>query len=349
MKISARTAAALLVAVMPYILYATAQTSRLHEAVRSNDMERIRDAFKPWKSVDGRDRGGATPLKIAVEQGNISAVEFLIDRGASLSPPQYANSRTDYLDIAVRLGRIDIVTLLLDRNAPTNNSGAICSAVKLLDVNIVDLLLKRGADPNALNLQQRSALFCLPHGKRTDARPFKILSLLIQHGADIEHRSPDGRSLFSRAMYSKPMDIEMMRFLVANGFPLHSSRDNKSPLTYAARAKNVEAVQVLLELGADANDEGGKCNFVGCKHRTRPLHEAVYLSSGKDSTLKSQSLEITALLMKHGAKPNLLNDNGHSPLFLATRSDNHATAKLLIEAGANPGSYSDKQTGKSTR
>lgn len=337
MKGFAKVAAALLVAAMPYLLYAVAQTSRLHEAARSNDMARIRSAYKPWKFIDGRDRTGATPLQIAISRGNLAAAEFFIDRGASLWPPQHLKSQTDYLDMAARLGRIEMVTLLLDRGVPINNSRAICSAVESLSVDIVTLLLRRGADPNATKqkLQQAPALFCLPYGKRSDSRPFQIMDVLLKHGADIGYYLPDGNSLLSNAMYRKPVDTEMMRFLLARGFPLKAGPKGGTPLRYAARAKLVDAVVVLLEGGADANDFGIECKSI-CRGRTTALHEAVNLKSYEYPNLKPQSKEITTLLLRHGANPNVFDDFGYSALFFATSSSNHEVAALLINAGANP-------------
>lgn len=341
MKGLATVAAALLVAAMPYLLYAVAQTSRLHEAARSNDIQRIHNAYKPWKFIDGRDPSGATPLQIAISRGNRAAAEFFLDSGASLWPPKHVNLQTDYLDMAARLGRVELVSLLLDRGAPINNSRAICSAVESLNVDIVTLLLRRGADPNATKQQYQHvpALFCLPYGKRSDSRPFQIMDVLLKHGADIGYHLPDGNSLLSNAMYRNPVDAEMMRFLVVNGFPLKPGPKGGTPLQYAAQAKLVDAVRALLEAGADANDFGIECTSrspTSCRGRTTALHEAVDLTSHQYPERIPQSIEITTMLLKHGANPNVLDNSGHSALFHATYSSNHGAATLLLEAGANP-------------
>lgn len=331
-----RIAAALFGVAMPYLLFALAQTSRLHDAVHSNDMEGIRNALKPWKFIDGRDSRGYTPLRIAINNKNLAATEFLLDNGASLWPRQIANIRTDYLDMAVKLGHIDTVKLLLDRGAPINESRAICSAVHSVDVDMVDLLLKQGANPNTLKQHQKvPALFCLPYSRDRDSQTFDILEALIEHGADIGHYLPSGHSLLSNAMYKRPADIEMMRFLISKGFPLTPGPQGGTPLRYAARAKRVDAVRVLLEGGANANDFGIECR-VECRGRTTALHEAVYLQSHQYPDRKPQSAEITTMLLKHGAKPNVFNGLGKTPLFLATYSNNKEAADLLLDAGANP-------------
>lgn len=333
-----RFVAVLLVAAMPYILFAIAQTSRLHEAVRSNDMERIRSAFKPWKFVDGMDRSGNTPLQLAIARGNLIAAEFFLDRGASVWPRQYRQSQTDYLDMAVRAENADMAKLLLDHNAPVNSSHAICSAVQSLKPSLVEFLLKHGADPNAIKqpYQMVPALRCLPNAKLADSNYYQIAGLLLEHGANINYYDSDGHSLFTRAMYRKPLDAELLRFLITKGTSLGAGPKGGTPLRYAARAKLVEVVKLLLEAGADANDGGSECNGdpVTCQRHTTALHEAVELHE-YDYNLKAQSVAIAAILIKHGAKLNVVSEGGRTPLFLASYSNNQDAVALLLGAGAN--------------
>jgi len=338
---SAKVVAVLLVAAMPYLLFALAQTSRLHDAVRSNDMERIRSAFKPWKLVDGKDRSGNTPLQLAVARGNLIAAEFFLDRGASVWPRQYRQSQTDYLDMAVRAGNADMVKLLLDHNAPVNSSQAICSAVQSLKLSLVELLLKHGADPNAIKqpYQMVPALRCLPSARLADSNYYQIVGVLLEYGANINFYDSDGHSLLSRAMYRKPLDAELLRFLITKGASLGAGPKGGTPLRYAARAKLVEVVKLLLQAGADANDGGNECNSddtaTRCQRHTTALHEAVELHD-YDYNLKTQSVEIAAMLIKHGAKLNVLSEGGRTSLFLASYSDNQEAVALLLGAGANP-------------
>lgn len=338
---SVRFVAVLFVAAMPYILFALAQTSRLHDSVRSNDMERIISAFKPWKFVDGRDRSGNTPLQLAVARGNLIAAKFFLDRGASVWPRQYRQSQTDYLDMAVSAGDADMAKLLLDHNAPVNSSRAICSAVQSLKLSLVELLLKHGADPNAIKkpYQTMPALRCLPNARLADSNYYQIVGALLEYGANINYYDSDGHSLFSWAMYRKPVDAELLRFLITKGTSLGAGPKGGTPLRYAARAKLVDVVKLLLEAGADANDGGIECRSetmgAMCQTHTTALHEAVELYD-YNYNLKPQSVEITAMLLVHGANPNVLSEGGRTPLFMASYTSNHEAVALLLKAGANP-------------
>ncbi|HEY6020800.1 MAG TPA: ankyrin repeat domain-containing protein, partial [Candidatus Paceibacterota bacterium] len=139
--------------------------------------------------------------------------------------------------------------------------------------------------------------------------------------------------------YRKPIDAELLRFLISKGASLGKSPQGGTPLRYAARAKLVDVVKLLLEAGADANDGGVECNgsdtATRCQWYTTALHEAVELSQ-ENFILKAKSVEIAAMLIKHGAKPNVFSEGGRTPLFLASYSNNQEAATLLLKAGANP-------------
>jgi|GEM_PF-5125338 ankyrin repeat protein len=105
------------------------------------------------------------------------------------------------------------------------------------------------------------------------------------------------------------------------------SYQNETALFSAVRLGYPEAVQTLLEAGADPN--------IGSRFQESPLIRTVYLSS---STPRQEvQLALAKLLLEHGANPNASDIDGRTPLIVAITS--HAPVemvKLLLEAGANP-------------
>jgi len=96
-------------------------------------------------------------------------------------------------------------------------------------------------------------------------------------------------------------------------------------LGLAAFLGGAEAVRVLLERGADADDDAD--NPFG----VRPVHAA---SAAHDH-------ETLRLLLEAGADPNLRQKGGFVPLHEAAHSDDVAMARLLLEHGADPALAAD--------
>ena len=96
-------------------------------------------------------------------------------------------------------------------------------------------------------------------------------------------------------------------------------------LGLAAFLGGAEAVRVLLERGADADDDAD--NPFG----VRPVHAA---SAAHDH-------ETLRLLLEAGADPNLRQRGGFVPLHEAAHSDDVVMARLLLEHGADPALAAD--------
>ena len=119
-----------------------------------------------------------------------------------------------------------------------------------------------------------------------------ILSLLLDHGADV-----DGRSIF-----------------------------NHTPLHRASLRGKVEAGQCLLDRGADVHARSNS-------FRT-PLLLAV------------DEVEFVRMLLKHGARINDYDFQGHTPLHRAVETQNIQTVRLLLEHGADVNARDYKGRGR---
>ncbi len=90
------------------------------------------------------------------------------------------------------------------------------------------------------------------------------------------------------------------------------------PLTIAVINENVKIVELLLNRGADPNQHA---------RRTTALHKAIGPSKVDE--------QITRLLLKQGANPNIQDATGKTPLHLAVEMNPEIT-KSLLDAGAKP-------------
>ncbi|GFO49535.1 ankyrin [Plakobranchus ocellatus] len=210
-------------------------------------------------------------------------VTFLVEKGANIK-------RNFGLYSPLLLATItqpDVVPYLLQNGADVNEAGdfhdntPLTAALSFDECKLstrfcstVETLLSAGADPNKPNKYGETALHL--------AADTEITSLLIQAGADLEARNDDGRTPLLEAAYKGRTDvISVLKMYGADmsavdddgNFALHvvamsdepqegtlrlfafqCNQINKrgiTPLMVAAERCCNEAVQILLELGAD--------------------------------------------------------------------------------------------------
>ena len=125
----------------------------------------------------------------------------------------------------------------------------------------------------------------------------------------------------------KLRDVAQVRSLLAAGADANEKVRGDYPLNIAATIGPAEMVALLLEAGANLEQPGREGFY--------PLHNAV-IFGGKD---------IVALLIQKGAVVDAKEKWGRTPLlsFAATGGSNIEIAKMLLAAGADPGSKSAKE------
>lgn len=116
-------------------------------------------------------------------------------------------------------------------------------------------------------------------------------------------------------------DFETFKKLIENGADVNSHvPGGVSLLTYACGSiRRLEFIQYLLSKGANANNKAGGYT---------PLMFASQFGG---------PIEITKILLKHGAKVNeQVERDGFTPLLFAIKYKNYIIAKMLLKHGANP-------------
>ncbi|KAK4060549.1 uncharacterized protein Triagg1_10674 [Trichoderma aggressivum f. europaeum] len=256
---------------------------------------------------------------------------------------------------AIRGGSLRLVQLLLDKGA--NADASAISTIKdesgdgkagdMLQLAVfrgslamVNLLLDRGADINAQRGGWGSAL-------QTAARDehLSMLKLLVEREADINGPSNEAGCV----LYAAAGNMDCLRFLLDNGADVNkrgTGNMDKTAFCEAARAKDWEIFDLLLEQGANVN-LGGMGGY--------PLHEMITnyrpgmdrifpqlkrtfgLSIGVDGELRRLKL-----LLSLGADPNALDGKCDTALHkacghhkLRCSSTCVQIAQLLIDHGAD--------------
>ena len=278
-----------------------------------NSKTKINELTKTKKSLVFYD-AGTTALHAALFSGNIDLVKWLIDQGADI------NLKTkfgcDAYFFAARSGNPKIVQLLADKGIQIPNLGVygnfpLLEAVKKNSYETVELLLKLGSPIR--EPQGHEA----PLMRAIENNYLDIRKLLIQHGA----KPIDFKGNLSQAARSN--DTTYINEYYQAKKDINKVFGDATALMSAAANGKIEAVQLLLSLGADVNiNPGGTA-----------LHWA----------LANNYYEIANLLLDHNADCSLVDDYGNSVLFNAISykvPDRKTMVLRMIALGANPHSKS---------
>ncbi|QRY18878.1 ORF-8 [Teiidae poxvirus 1] len=191
---------------------------------------------------------GYSPLGLATELKDTEMIKILTQYGAY---PE--ESRFSPLHLAVASENEDNVKYFLDRGAFINDvyfrNGLtpLFLAVSLKKINIAELLLTKGADPNVCNADKVSPLHLAVRSKQKD-----IINLLINNGAAINQE--DGYGCTPLIIASSEGDVEIVEYLLDQGADIdYVSRKVATALICAVRSRNVDTVRLLLDKGANVD------------------------------------------------------------------------------------------------
>jgi len=202
-------------------------------------------------------------------------------------------------------------------------------------VQVVQLLLDHGADPNAHYTEGDGAdhiQTCL-YGAAGIANNAELTRMLLDAGADPNELAPDPEDctdpgpLGTEALYhaSEWSDVACLRLLLEAAPPLHRARVSYC-LARMLDFENPAGVELYLANGADPDFR------VPWMHRRTHLHRAIAYD---------RSLTIVRLLVEAGADVNARDDLGMTPLRYAVRHGRDDVIAMLQSSGADDAAVTD--------
>jgi ankyrin repeat protein len=270
---------------------------RLYSAIRANDLRQIKALLDQGVSANAEGPDGITPLMFAAETGSPEAMKMLIDRGADV------NARNTY--------------------------GSTALMWSVTDLKKVRLLLDHGADLNVAARSGRTALIVASFANPSA----EVVRMLLAKGANVAVMDQRKVTPLNAATFGN--DTATVRLL------LDASADVKTadtfigltPLINASGNRNLEAVKLLLAKGANVNAVS--------KTQDLPKIQTGTVEFGGWTPLLMAApfgpSEIVTTLMDAGAKVNVQDYRGFSPLMLAAATDhaNPEIVRLLLARNAD--------------
>ena len=348
--------------------------SALH---KDKDVETTVELIENGANINTKNKRNVTTLMAFASFGKPEVVKVLIENGAKVNdvdyylrtPLHYASKgKSDGKD------RAYIAEILLQNQAKVDaidkwpNDTSLHYACKNGDLEVVKVLLKHDANPNAENVIHQTPLIYLSQFSRKSDEKIRaqIAEVLLQHGANvnavyndnttslhfacrnevlevvkvlIKHGANPNAQRYDETPIFETKDPEIATFLLQHGASVDHQGEghgDNTRLCVAARSEDIEMTKVLLNYGANPN--------ITCHWNRTALQMATFAPAHydwmKEVELRNKKIvenrtELIELLLKHGAKVDVTDWKMKTPLHYVAYEGNPSEAKLLIDYGAN--------------
>jgi ankyrin repeat protein len=284
-------------------------------------------------------------LHHAAVNGHTDLARFLIARGADVE----SETNLDYtaLSLAASKGHKEMVKLLIASGADVNTKEQmkytpLHSAATKGHYETAELLIAAGANVNAEDSQHRTPVY-----KAVLAGHKDVAGLLVRNKAYIPFPALH--------FYAIMGDLSEVRRIIEEGTDVDSKDgEQRTALLFAALGGNKQIVQFLVEKGADINarrnERGGTILHTTARNGDKDMVELL-ISKGAvvnatantgaatitplDHAVLSGHADVTAVLLAHGADPDIRGYCSVMPLHRAAQKGRMDLARLLLDHGAD--------------
>ena len=332
-------------------------TTALHYAVEADALDLVTQLIRAGANVKAANRYGIPPIALAATNGNAKVLEALLEGGAD--PNTRTAAGEPVLMTAARAGNPETVSRLISRGADVNareqwfGETAVMWAASEDHAEVVRALAKAGADLNARSTVLDAPVLEFPRsGGPNSPLPrggWTALMFAARQGSKDAAQALVDAGVNLNAVALPETDVPLKGDEAAGV----DKGVGTSALVFAIINSHFDLAAMLLDKGADPNvaDIAGEAS----------LYAAVDMNSmqwtqGRPAPIFTDQLDAIDLvkrLLAKGANPNAkllrpplkrhhdagttLNFGaGTTPLMRAARTNDVASMKALLDAGADP-------------
>lgn len=223
----------------------------IFKAISTNDIHLLKYLLKSGCNVNTLRNTFSTPLHETIFQENLEMTKLLLDN------PYGEKARVDiknyFMDEPLFCCKNNpkLAEALLDAGANlealnSNDETPLIHSIVCWRFKTAHLFIDRGANVNAVDIFNRTPLY-----EAVSTSDTKLVEKLIEKGANVNAQNNRGNTPLHNALLRKHCVGNIMALLKNGANPNILNNSKESPLKVAFYNRNVEAIRVLFEKGAN--------------------------------------------------------------------------------------------------
>ena len=316
-------------------------------ACKTGHIDAIHVLLKAGSDTNVADSNGNTCLMYAVNSNcGEEVLQAIIDHGADVNATETYN-RTALMS-ACETGHIEAIHVLLKAGSDTNIATVdgvtclMCAVDKLCSNKVLQAIIDHGADVNATNKNNFSALTVACKKGHIDA-----IHVLLKAGSDTNIAVVNGQTCLMHAV-DRHCGEEVLQAIIDHGADVNATETyNRTALMSACETGHIEAIHVLLKAGSDTNIavvKGQTCLMCAVDSNCNEEVLQAIIDHGADVNSATKKYLTTALmracqightdaihvLLKAGSDTNIVDMNGLTCLMCAVNEHCNKDTSLCV-------------------
>jgi ankyrin repeat protein len=285
--------------------------SALLDAIRDADSPQVRHLLQQGANANARDDAGDTALMRAALYADVETMRALVESGADVR----VAGRDGTAPLLRTVHDLDKIRFLLDRGVPVDELAMVAAAGVPGSRGALELLLAHGGKGRSAGPAYTALMAAAGNGD------FDAVRCLLDHGADVQTKSPTGfTALIAAALSGNARVVALLleRGTDPNAVCKLERGILQTPAGVAASMGHADCLRLLMTAGADVTVQGG------------PFRHTALIGA---ATTPSQE---TVRLLLTKADVHATDWNDHTALDWAARRGDTEIVKMLRRAGAEP-------------